>query len=188
MWHSRQTWQRNTPLRLELSLLKLSLWMKWLTSAIGSWNILFSGVKWYVTGFGLIIGFIGLVTTLYKSLLAFTVLLGNVFQQWTFLGCRAHVLAVWRPSHTSLLLLRLHCLKTVSRLTGFPRWSSRYSPRTDPTENTASSSYSIVASVRLHRERFSQRYFHWRRYVAWHFALLRHCLLCHNLVTAVSVD
>jgi hypothetical protein len=38
------------------------------------------------------------------SVTVFTALLGNVFQQWTFLCFRAHVLVVWQPSHTNLLL------------------------------------------------------------------------------------
>jgi hypothetical protein len=50
------------------------------------------------------------MTTLYKSLFSvtvFTALLGNVFQQRTFLCFRPHVLAGWRPSLKSLLLFKL---------------------------------------------------------------------------------
>jgi hypothetical protein len=41
------------------------------------------------------------------SVTVFTALLGNIFQQWTFLCSGAHVLACRRPSHTSLLLFLL---------------------------------------------------------------------------------
>jgi hypothetical protein len=41
------------------------------------------------------------------SVTAFTALLGNVFQQWTFTCIWAHVLTGWRPSHTNHLLFYL---------------------------------------------------------------------------------
>jgi hypothetical protein len=36
------------------------------------------------------------------SVTVFTALLGNGFQQWTFLCSQAHVLAGWPPSHTKI--------------------------------------------------------------------------------------
>jgi hypothetical protein len=47
---------------------------------------------------------ITIVHRLAFSVTVFTALLGNLFQQWTFLCFHAHVLASWRPSHTNLLL------------------------------------------------------------------------------------
>jgi hypothetical protein len=44
-------------------------------------------------------------------------LLGNVFQQWTFLCLQAHFLAGWRPSHTNLTQVKFKVIlqQTVSR-------------------------------------------------------------------------
>jgi hypothetical protein len=51
-----------------------------------------------------------------------TALLGNVFQQWTFLCFQAHVRAGWQPAHTNLPLSNV-----VLRFSRNDNWSSLYS-------------------------------------------------------------
>jgi hypothetical protein len=41
------------------------------------------------------------------SVTVFIALLGNGFQQWTFICSRVHVLACWRPCHNNFLLIQL---------------------------------------------------------------------------------
>jgi hypothetical protein len=60
------------------------------------------------------------------SVTVFTALLGNAFQQWTFLCFRTQDLAGWRPSHV--------LLTTASRLLRNGSWSSLYSLGTDCRE------------------------------------------------------
>jgi hypothetical protein len=78
-------------------------------------------LEWRDTGVGSVTEFIWLfnvqlITALYNSLshatfvTAFTVLLGNVFQQQIFLCFWTHILEGWWPSHIKLLLLGLSTL------------------------------------------------------------------------------
>jgi hypothetical protein len=84
--------------------------------------------------------------TLYKSLshtvMVFTVLLGNIFQQWIFLCFQTHVNAGWRSSHTKPPTL-LSPLSQDSFMC--PRWFSWCSLGMSPTENTASTSSPVVS-------------------------------------------
>jgi hypothetical protein len=79
------------------------------------------------------------------SVTVFITLIGNIFQQWTILCSRVHVLAGWRPSHTNLLLFYLPSQD--SRLTSNGSWSSLQSIRTGHTEKTDSNRSSTVACM-----------------------------------------
>jgi hypothetical protein len=77
-----------------------------------------------------------------SSVTVFTALLANVFQRWTFLCSRGS-----RPRRLAAISHQIPILLTaISRLSLIGRWSSLYSLGTDSTGNTASKSYSIVAS------------------------------------------
>jgi hypothetical protein len=39
--------------------------------------------------------------------MVFSALLGGIFEQWTILCSRAHIVAVWQPSHTNIPLFWL---------------------------------------------------------------------------------
>jgi hypothetical protein len=70
---------------------------------------------------------IAITQRLVFSVTVFTALLGNVFQQCTFLCFRVHALAGWRPSHTNCRLKTLYI-------------------DMDLIENTSRNSYSIITS------------------------------------------
>jgi hypothetical protein len=74
------------------------------------------------------------------SVTVFTDLLGNVFEQLTFLDSSVHGLAGWQSSHQPLTLIT-----AVSSISAYGSWSSLHSFSTDRTRNAVSNIYSIVA-------------------------------------------
>jgi hypothetical protein len=82
-------------------------------------------------GFGLVIRFIVLLnstlqlTVTQRLVFGATVMLGNIYQQWTFLCSQTHVLTDWQPSNTNLILFQMKTLQTAPCYTASARTAQK---------------------------------------------------------------